>query len=110
MTNLRACRVQRRSLMTDERGRSSGQDCVVTGQGEVEGHRPCHRPGHTHLGQRGGNEEKQQSRLDVRKYSFFQRTINVWNNLSTDCVYASTSSVNIFKNRQVSHKGRLHLE
>ena len=27
---------------------------------------------------------KKQSRLDVRKYSFSQRTINVWNNLSTD--------------------------
>ena len=29
---------------------------------------------------------KKQSRLDVRKYSFSQRTINVWNNLSTDCI------------------------
>ena len=37
---------------------------------------------------------KKQSRLDVRKYSFSQRTINVWNNLSTDCVHAS--SVNNF--------------
>ena len=33
---------------------------------------------------------KKQSRLDVRKYSFSQRTINVWNNLSTDCVQASS--------------------
>ena len=41
---------------------------------------------------------KKQSRLDVRKYSFSQRTINVWNNLSTDCVQASTS-VNMFKNK-----------
>ena len=32
---------------------------------------------------------KKQSRLDVRKYSFYQRTINIWNNLSTDCVQAS---------------------
>ena len=40
---------------------------------------------------------KKQSRLDVRKFSFLQRTINVWNKLSTECVYAS--SVNIFKNR-----------
>ena len=40
---------------------------------------------------------KKQSRLDVRKYSFSQRTINVWNNLSTDCVHAS--SVNMFKNQ-----------
>ena len=43
---------------------------------------------------------KKQSRLDVRKYSFSQRTINVWNKLSTDCVHASTSSsVNMFKNK-----------
>ena len=31
------------------------------------------------------------------KYSFSQRTINVWNKLSTDCVHAS--SVNMFKNK-----------
>ena len=36
---------------------------------------------------------KKQSRLDVRKYSFSQRTINAWNKLSTD------SSVNMFKNK-----------
>ena len=30
-------------------------------------------------------------------YSFTQRTINVWNKLSTDCVHAS--SVNMFENR-----------
>ena len=41
---------------------------------------------------------KKQSRLDVRKYSFSQRTINVWNKLSTDCVHA-TSDINVFKNR-----------
>ena len=40
---------------------------------------------------------KKRSRLDVRKFSFSQRTINVWNNLSTDCVHAS--SVNMFKNK-----------
>ena len=40
---------------------------------------------------------KKQSRLDVRKYSFSQRTINVWNKLSTDCVHAS--SVNMLKNK-----------
>ena len=39
---------------------------------------------------------KKQSRLDVRKFSFSQWTINVWNKLSTDCVH--TSSVNMFKN------------
>ena len=38
---------------------------------------------------------KKQSRLDVRKFSFSQRTINVWNQLSEDCA----SSVNMFKNR-----------
>ena len=38
---------------------------------------------------------KKQSRLDVRKFSFSQRTINVWNTLSTECVHAS--SVNMFK-------------
>ena len=43
---------------------------------------------------------KKQSRLDVRKFSFSQRTINVWNKLSTKCVHAS--SVNhkfMFKNK-----------
>ena len=43
------------------------------------------------------NKQLQQSRLDVRKYSFSQRTINVWDNLSTDCVHAG--SVNMFKNK-----------
>ena len=37
-----------------------------------------------------------QSRLDVRKFSFSQRTINVWNKVSEECVHAS--SVNMFKN------------
>ena len=36
-------------------------------------------------------------RLDVRKFSFSQRTINVWNKLSAECVHAS--SVTMFKNR-----------
>ena len=40
---------------------------------------------------------KGQRRLDVRQYSFSQRTIHVWNKLSTDCVPAS--SANMFKNR-----------
>ena len=40
---------------------------------------------------------KKQSRLDVRKFSFSQRTINVWNKLSTECGHAS--SVDMFKNR-----------
>ena len=40
---------------------------------------------------------KKQSRLDVRKFSFYHRTINVLNKLSADCVHAS--SVNMFKNK-----------
>ena len=40
---------------------------------------------------------KDQCRLNIRKYSFSQRTINEWNKLSTDCVTAS--SVNVFKNK-----------
>ena len=38
------------------------------------------------------------SRVDVGKYSFFQRTINVWSKFSTDCVdslfnYRTTSII-----------------
>ena len=44
---------------------------------------------------------KKQSRLDVRQFSFSQRSINVWNTLSTECVHAS--SVNVFKNRIDKH-------
>ena len=40
---------------------------------------------------------KKQSRLHVRKFSFSQRTMNVWNKLSAECVHAS--SVNMFNNR-----------
>ena len=40
---------------------------------------------------------KDQSRLHVRKYSFSQSTINEWNKVSADCVYAS--SINMFKTR-----------
>ncbi len=50
---------------------------------------------------------KEQSRLDVRTCSFSQRTINVWNTWSTDCVHPSIVQD---QNRQVSRKGRLHLE
>ena len=39
---------------------------------------------------------KEQCNLDVRKYSFSQRTVNEWNKLSTDCVTAS--SMNMIKN------------
>ena len=40
---------------------------------------------------------KKQSRLDVIKFSFSQRTINVWNKLPAECVHAN--SVNMFKNK-----------
>ena len=33
---------------------------------------------------------KKQSRLDVKKFSFSQRAINVWNKLSKECVHASS--------------------
>ena len=36
---------------------------------------------------------KEQSRLDVRKYSFSQRTVNEWNKLSVDCVHSSSINV-----------------
>ena len=38
-----------------------------------------------------------QCRLDIRKYSFSQKTINEWNKLSTD--FITGSSMNIFKNK-----------
>ena len=40
---------------------------------------------------------KKQCRLDIRNFSFSQRTVNEWNILSADCVGAS--SVNMFKNK-----------
>ena len=40
---------------------------------------------------------KKQCRLDIRKFSFSQRTVNEWNRLSADCVGAS--SVNMFTNK-----------
>ena len=60
---------------------------------------------------------KKQSRSDVRKYSFSQRTINVWIKLSTDCVHASSVLI-MFKNKidkylvkagYTYNKCRLHL-
>ena len=38
---------------------------------------------------------KKQSKLDVRKFSFSQRIINVWYKLSTECLHASI--VHMFK-------------
>ena len=42
---------------------------------------------------------KKQSRLDVRKFSFSQRTINVWNKLSIEYVHASSVNNIMFKNK-----------
>ena len=51
---------------------------------------------------------KDQCRLDIRNYSFSQRTIYEWNKLFTDCVAASsvclkTKLTNISKGR-VTHR------
>ena len=40
---------------------------------------------------------KKQCRLDIRQFSFSQRTVNEWNRLSADCVGAS--NVNMFNNK-----------
>ena len=41
-------------------------------------------------------------RLDFRTFSFSQRTINVWNKLSTDCVHASNVNNNVqYQNRRL---------
>ena len=42
---------------------------------------------------------KKQCRLDIRKYSFSQRTVNEWNRLSADCVGASSVNIKMFKNK-----------
>ena len=47
---------------------------------------------------------KKQCRLDIRKFSFSQRTVNQWNRLSADCVGAS--SVNMLKNKSGVHLDR----
>ena len=47
---------------------------------------------------------KKQCRLDIRTFSFSQRTVNEWNRLSADCVGAS--SVNMFKNKIDIHLRR----
>ena len=50
-----------------------------------------------------------QCRLDIREYSFSQRTINEWNILSTVCVNAN--SVNMFKKKiDKSQEDVLHID
>ena len=48
-----------------------------------------------------------QCRLDIRKYSFSQRTMNEWNKLSTHCV--TDSRVNMFKNKVGTYLRRAFL-
>ena len=47
---------------------------------------------------------KNQCKLNIRKYSFSQRTINEWIKFSTDCVTAS--SVNMIKNKVDTYLSR----
>ena len=60
----------------------------------------------------GGHEVKlvkDRCRLDIKKYSFSQRTVNEWKKLSKDCITAS--SVNMFKNKlDTSQEGGLHVD
>ena len=46
---------------------------------------------------------KKQSRLDVRTFSLSQRTVNVWNKLSEECV--RSSGANMFKNKIDKYHG-----
>ena len=50
---------------------------------------------------------KERCRLDFRKYSFSRRTINEWNKLSTDSVYAREYAL---RNIDISQKGRLLID
>ena len=45
---------------------------------------------------------KKQSRLDVRKFSFSQRTINVWKKLSQECVHDSMVGLTRERSRPVA--------
>ena len=45
--------------------------------------------------------------LNVRSYSFSQKTMNKWNKVSAQCVHSSSN--NMFKNR-IARKSRKHLD
>ena len=54
---------------------------------------------------------KDKCRLDIKKYSFSQRSVNEFNKLSTDCVTAN--SVNMFKSKvdtylRLTHRLKLY--
>ena len=51
---------------------------------------------------------KGQNRLDIKKSSFSQRTVDEWNKLSADCVHSSSIFINRIDN--FSQKGRIHLD
>ena len=51
---------------------------------------------------------KGQSRLDVRQYSFSQRTVNEWNKLPADCVHCS--SINIALGQDTHRVIGLHVD
>ena len=53
---------------------------------------------------------KKQCRLDMRKFSFSQRTVNEWNRLSGDCVGASSVNIYIFLNRHIPKTGGVYLD
>ncbi len=46
-------------------------------------------------------QRKDQSRLDLRQFTFSQRVVNMWNDLPVDVVTAS--SVKAFKNKLEAH-------
>ena len=46
---------------------------------------------------------KGQSRLDDRKYSFSQRTVNEWDKLTADCVHSSSIHIVPTKSRRMWH-------
>ena len=68
------------------RGDQNGGFMILNGYGNVDRNiifslkKDCETRGHEY-------------RLDIRKYSFSQRTTNEWNKLSTDCVTASSLSM-----------------
>ncbi len=49
---------------------------------------------------------KNRSRLDLRKFTFSQRVVNMWNDLPAEVVTAS--SVKMFKNKLEGHLKNLH--
>ena len=44
---------------------------------------------------------KEQCMLDIKKYSFYYKAVNIWNMLPADCVNAKRA--NLFKNRIVKY-------